>query len=262
VGSPQPGKMDVTLVAYYGDKPPLIAKLIEDTISKLSKVLGSGFIPYSLPQVHGTIIGLEGRRVNKQIINANYAEKLNELRLLDLNAALQSLKDESILPFDVTIGGFTDRGQYSFTSRELVPYLRSFSIQGLYAVAMGWPYTSGEYSELIDKLRRVFNSANILHKYHNTPQSEDNDFFFVLGNIVKENIDQIQLQEAQGALRSFLALYDPVRVPISRDTLSIVAYVDTKLPLDTSCCYTLDDAEEKIDEIKSLYREVNDITRR
>lgn len=256
MGQSQPGKMDVTLVAYYGEKPPLIAKLIQDTISELSNLLGSSFCPYSLQQVHGTIIGLEGRRADKCIINTNYAQIRNELRSLDLNAALQILKDESLLPFEVTIGGFSDGEQYSFTSRGVVPYLRSFSLQGRYAVAMGWPYSNGEYTQSIDKLRRAFNSTNVLHKYHDSPNSMDNDFFFVLGNVVKENIDLIQLEDAQSHLRSFLAAYKPVRVPISRDDLRVVAFIDKKLPPETSCSYTLDEAEEKINEIQSLYRDV------
>ena len=248
--------MDVTLVAYYGDKPLPIRNLIEDTISELSNALGNAFVAYSLQQVHGTIIGFEGRRADNHIINTNYVEIQNELRSLDLKAALQVLDDGSHLPFDITVGGFTDGGQYCFTSRDVAPYMRSFSVQGTYAVVIGWPYMNGKYSKNIDDLRRAFNRANILHKYHSSPDAEDNDFFFVLGNVVKEKIDHLQLQEAQGRLRSFLAAYEPVRVPISRDCLRVVAYVDAKLPLETSYSYTIDEAHKKIDEIRSLYREV------
>jgi hypothetical protein len=255
MGKPQPGKMDVTLVAYYGDKPPLLASLIQDTINELSDCLGNGFCPYPLSQVHSTVIGLDGRRMGKRLINTNYAELRNEVRPMDLNAALQILKDKSLLPFDVTIGGFSDGGRYSFKSRGVDPYLRSFSLQGHYAVTMGWPYSNGEYSQSIDKLRRAFNSANILHKYHVSPDSEDNDFFFVLGNVVKENVDPDQLEEAQSHMRSFLAAYKPVSVPVYRDCLYVVAYIDTKLQPKMSCCYTLDEAEERINEILSLYRE-------
>jgi hypothetical protein len=257
VGQPQPGKMDVTLVAYYGDKPPLISGLLQGLIGELSSLLGSGFCPYSLQQVHGTIIGMEGRRADKCIINTNYAELRNELRSLELNAALQILKDESLLPFDVTIGGFSDGGQYAFTSRGVAPYLRSFSLQGGYAVAMGWPYVNGQYLQSLDKLRHAFNRANILHKYHASPDSEDNDFFFVLGNVIKDSIDPVQLEYAQNRLRSFLATCKPVTVTISRDCLRLVAYVDEKLLPETSCSYTLDLAEQKIEEIQSLYREVS-----
>lgn len=255
MGHPQHGKMDVTLVAWYGDKPPQIARLIQDVISELGNVLGSSFCPYSLAQVHATIIGLEGRRTDKCIINTNYMEIRNERRPQNLNAALRILKDKSLLPFEVTIGGFIDGGQYSFTSRGLAPYLRAFSLQGRYVVVMGWPYVNGEYSTSIDKLRRAFNSANILHKYHITEDSEDNDFFFVLGNVIKADIDPLQLEAAQSHMRSFLAGYKPVSVPVSRDSLCLVAYLDTKLPVETSYCYTLDEAEEKINEIQSLYRE-------
>jgi hypothetical protein len=97
----QPGKMNVTLAAYYGDKPPLIAKLIRDAISELSSLLGNGFAPYALQQVHGTIFGLEGRRTDQHIINTNYAELCDELRPMDLKAALQILKEKPLLPFDV-----------------------------------------------------------------------------------------------------------------------------------------------------------------
>lgn len=256
MGSPQPGKMDVTLVAYYGDKPPLIAQLISNAISELSSLLGNGFVPYALQQVHATIIGLEGRRTDQHIINTNYAELCDEPRPMDLKAAFQILKGKPLLPFDVTIGGFIDGGPYSFTSRDVVPYMRSFSIQGQYAVAMGWPYSNGKYSKSIDQLRRAFNAANILHKYHGSPNAEDNDFFFVLGHIIKENTNQNQRLEAQGRLRSFFAAHEPVSVPISRNFLRVVTYVDEKLPPETSCSYTLDEAKEKIDLIQSLYREI------
>lgn len=252
---PQPGKMDATLVAYYGDKPPQIAKLINAAIDKLSGLLGNKFEPYCLQQVHGTIIGLEGHRAGKHIINANYTKLRNQTCPMDLKAALQILKETTLLPFDVTIGGFIDGGPYSFTSRNDVPYLRSFSIQGQYAVAMGWPYNNGNYSKSVNQLRRAFNAANILHKYHCTPDSEDNDFFFVLGNINREDIDPIQLLEAQGRLRAFFAAHKPVTVTISRSFLRVVGYVDEKLTLETSYSCTLDDAEKNIDLIRSLYRD-------
>lgn len=256
MGMPQPGKMDVTLVAYYGNKPPLIAELISGAINELSGLLGNNFAPYCLQQVHGTIIGLEGRHAGKRIINTNDSKLRNESRSMDLKAALQILKEKILLPFDVTIGGFIDGGAYSFTSRNVVPYMRSFTIQGHYAVAMGWPYSNGTYSKSMDQLRRAFNAANILHKYHCSPDAEDNDFFFVLGNIAKENIDPIQLLEAQGRLRAFFAAHKPVSVPISRNFLRVVAYVDEKLTPETSCSYTLDEAEGNIDQIQSLYRDV------
>lgn len=255
MGIPQPGKMDVTLVAYYGDKPPQIAELISAAIDELSALLGKKFVPYRLHQVHGTIIGLEGRRAGKHIINTNHTKWRKQTCPMDLKAALQILKEKPLLPFDVTIGGFIDGGPYSFTSRNTVPYMRSFSVQGKYAVAMGWPYRDGVYSKSVDQLRRAFNAANILHKYHCAPDAEDNDFFFVLGNIIKDDIDPIQLLETQGRLRTFFATHEPVTVTISRSCLRMVAYVDEKLALETSYSCTLDEAEKNIGLIRSLYRD-------
>lgn len=255
MGIPQPGKMDVTLVAFYGDKPPQIAELIRGATNQLNDLLGKKFVPYCLPQVHSTIIGLEGRRAGKHIINANYTNLCNQTCPMDLKAALQILKETTLLPFDVTIGGFIDGGPYSFTSRNVVPYLRSFSVQGQYAVAMGWPYSNGNYAKSVNQLRRAFNAANILHKYHSAPYAEDNDFFFVLGNISKTDIDPILLLEAQGRLRAFFAAHEPVTVTISRSCLRVVGYVDEKLTPETSYSCTLDEAEKNIDQILSLYRD-------
>ena len=114
----------------------------------------------------------------------------------------------------------------------------------------------GEYSKSIDKLRRAFNSANILHKYHSSPGAEDNNFYFVLGIVDKEQIDHVHLQEAQERLRSFLATHEPVIVPITRNFLRVVAYVDTSLPPEKSCSYTIEEAHNKSNEIRSLYREI------
>jgi hypothetical protein len=65
----QIGKMDVTLVSYYGEKPSAIAKLIDGVIDALHGELGNAFRAYSQNQVHGTIIGLEGSRLGNRIIN-------------------------------------------------------------------------------------------------------------------------------------------------------------------------------------------------
>ena len=53
----------------------------------------------------------------------------------------------------------------------------------------------------------------------------------------------------------FLSSHDPVPVTIAREHLRIIAYTDPKVPPATTLCYTLDEAEEKPDEIKSLYRD-------
>ena len=53
----------------------------------------------------------------------------------------------------------------------------------------------------------------------------------------------------------FLSCRSPLTVTVVREHLRIIAYTDPKVPPDTTRSYTLDEAEEKLDEIKSLYRE-------
>ena len=249
--------MDFTLVAYYGEKPPQIARLVQEVNRELRASLGGAFHPYSLQQVHATIIGLEGYRSGARIINSNYLRKCGELRALDLERVFQILEDESLLPFNITIGGFTEHGRYPFMSRSSPPHLRSFSVQGSCAVVVGWPYQNGEHSESMDKIRRAFNQANALHKYHDSPTAEDNDFFLVLGSLDRMQVNAIRLQETIGRLQSFLIARQPTIVRVCRECLRLVAYVDPKLPRETSASYTIDEAQGKIDEIRSLYRELD-----
>ena len=255
---PRPGEMNLTLVAYYGVKPEPVRELIVILIDEIKDCLGAAFEEYSIEQVHGTIIGLEGVRTGEDIVNTNYLELRGERRVLDLTAALDIVSDHSLLPFDVTIGGYKVGGAYSFTSRGKAPYLRSFSIQGKSVVAMGWPSARGTYSQSMDILRRRFNTANILHRYHASADDRDNDFFFVLGIIRTEETSESQLLETQERIRAFMASLEPIPIKIAESNLTVVAYVDTGLPADTSCCYTIDDARNRLDEIKMLYREVTD----
>ena len=248
--------MNLTLVAYYGVKPEPVRELIVKLIDEIKDCLGAAFEEYSIEQVHGTIIGLEGVRTGEDIVNTNYLELRGERRVLDLTAALDIVSDHSLLPFDVTIGGYRDGGAYSFTSRGQAPYLRSFSIQGKRVVAMGWPFNRGTCSESMDILRRRFNAANILHRYHAATDDRDNDFFFVLGNTRPQDTSDSQLLEAQERIRAFMASLGPIPIQMAESHLKVVAYVDTRLPADTSCCYTIDDARRRLDEIRILYREV------
>ena len=248
--------MNVTLVAYYGEKPEPIAEFITAAQEKLALHLGDAFEKYNLGQVHGTIIGLEGTRVGNHILNTNYLEQRRQLRPIDLQRLLKILKDQSLLPFSVSIGGYKDGKNYPFTSRGQHPYLRSFSIQGEIAVAMGWPCTDDRYPLSVDRLRRSLNKANILHKYHAEISDIDNDFFLVLGRINRSKADEISLYETQEIMRSFLMKSYNLSVPICRENISIIAYVDTTLPIDTSRVYGLDEAETKIDEIKGLYQKL------
>jgi hypothetical protein len=249
--------VDLTLVAYYGEKPSAFSELVEAVQTKIRESLPpDSFRAYEPRQVHATIIGLEGRRLGVHVLNTNYVERRHELHAINFSRFFHILKHSRVLPFSVSVSGYKDDEAYSFTSRDLHPYLRCFSIQGEIAVVIGWPYDGHHYQDSLDELRRSFQTADVLHKYHGSPKDIDNDFFFAVGKVARERIDNIVLQQLCGKMRHFLSLTHTEPIEISRHCLRVVAYEDAELPPRTSRAYTLDEAEAKIDEIRRLYCEV------
>lgn len=253
----RPGKANLSLVAYYGDKPPEIAALIIEAQNILQDALSSAFRKYDIRQVHATLISLEGHRKGNAIVNANYNQFCGEQRAIDFDKAFKLLQHQDFLPFKVVLGGYKEHGNYSFTSRGAHPYQRSFSIQGDIAVAMGWPFDGKDYPPVLNRLRRAFNSANILHKYHRTSDDTDNDFYFVLGNVILREASKEALQRAHERMIEFFSCREPLAVTVAREHLRVIAYTDPKVPLDTTRSYNLDEAEGNLGEIKSLYRDAD-----
>jgi len=74
----------------------------------LTEQLGSGFKPYALEQVHGTIIGLEGARVGTHIHNENFRRLRGTERLIDFRGLLHFLRIWAEPDWNVRLGGFED----------------------------------------------------------------------------------------------------------------------------------------------------------
>jgi hypothetical protein len=243
----------VTLVAYYGKKPPTIEALIRSLQEELSRELGSAFAAYEIEQVHATIIGLEAFRQEADILNLNFHELRGERRPMNLSAVLGFIDTTSRLPFNVQIGGVSLAVAYPFSSRGEHPYFRSFSSEGAVAVAMGWPISGQTYPMYLDGLRKCFNDYNVLHKYHRTNNDIDNDFFFVLGRIERNLVPERQVRDAQHAMREKLAAMDPVRFPVGREVLSLAVYEDPQLALHSTENISLDEARTKLPRIVRSY---------
>jgi len=197
-----PGKMQFTLVAFYGSKPPRFSGLIRSCQDELARLLLASFHPYDIDQVHGTLIGLEGVRQGETTLNSNFNALRSEMRHMDLRQILGLLSSTPLLPMKLQIGGFRHYEHFDFTSRGLHPYLRSFAIRDRIAVAMGWPTDSGRHPASLDELRRVFQNVNVLHQYHQKETDKDNDFFFVLGRVDRSDGDEFHIQKAEEILRS------------------------------------------------------------
>jgi hypothetical protein len=125
-----------TLISLYGEKRSDFATLIECCQNSARKVLGGVFTPYGSTQIHGTIFGLE-RKLGSPLRNANFAKYRSRDVLMALDGILNYLRTCGHIPLEIQIGGYGNR-EYPFTSRNVIPYERSFSIQGDKVVMMGW----------------------------------------------------------------------------------------------------------------------------
>ena len=237
---------NLTLVAGYGAKPRAFAELVRNLQDRLAKMLGVGFTPYSVDQVHGTVIGLEGMRDAGELVNANFLRLRSERRVMDLEAAIEILERDA-LPLRIRVGGFAESKHYSFTSQRRHPYERSFSLRGGLATVIGWPTSSNERMRVLDGLRRRFAEANVLHKYHATDTDVDDDFYFVLGRVDDSQTDRQSRADAETTMREHLGNREPVLLELGPEHLSVVAYEDPALPLGTSRAFSLGDAIRALD---------------
>ncbi len=154
--------------------------MLEGLQCSIETIIGKeNFKRYEEHRVHVTVIGLEGKRDGDKIWNRNYFEMFRMRCAMNIPDLLHFLLADNnpFLPVSIKIGGFKKNMIYPFISRGSAPYFRSFSIQGEIAVAMGWPVKNNLYTSGIDRLRRSFNQLNVLHKYNNSVNAYDNDFF-------------------------------------------------------------------------------------
>ena len=206
--------MQLTFVSHYGPKPAPFVEKIRLLQSMIAEQLGGRFEPYTVEQVHGTVIELEGARFETRIRNENFRRFRGTERFIDFQGLLDFLRTQPESDWDVRIGGYDLACDYGFTSAGQHPFLRSFSIRGEIAVAMGWPQSLGTVVPSLDELRRAFQQFGALHKWHQCESDVDNDFFFVLGRVSPDTeIGAVQFGAANHPRtprrRAFSAAGDP-----------------------------------------------------
>lgn len=243
----------LTIVTHYGNKPPFLANLIFMLQTQLADSLGAAFIPYEMEQVHGTIIGLEVIVTDKGLVNKWFKENLKRDENVDIAGLLEFVRSDRIGEISVRIGGWKPHKDYGFESKNQHPYLRSFSFRGAIAVTMGWPVEKAKYCESLYNLRKRFEEFKFFHK-HNKDGYKDNDFFFVLGCISKKQVNPTLLQQTATEMRLILSGIERT-VSISKDTLSIVAYIDTQLPVTTSEAFSINDKALTTQLVERLYKQ-------
>src|ERR1700761_7110686 len=100
--------MQITVVAFYGDKSNDFASLIARCQELVGAILGAGFRPYDPFQIHATIFGLE-RKVGSSFHNANFATYRGHDLVMDLEGILDGLRRGDHFPLEVQIGGYGKR---------------------------------------------------------------------------------------------------------------------------------------------------------
>lgn len=249
---------NVSLVAFYGDKPAQLASLIRQIQACLAnhKLIQDKFVPYQLEQVHGTIIGCEGRKTEVGIINQWFEQRQQEVKYIDLDGLVRYLQHQINLPLTIRFGGYERDRQYNFLSRNEHPYSRSFQLQTTGNIAIpvliGWSWENPSITLAIDNLRRSFQKFNLLHKYHGTPQAIDNDFYLRLGTI---NC-QLTTEEANAIainIQNLLENQPPIYISLNPENIALAQYQDLSLnPANTKIVSMLDITSSQLEQMYNL----------
>jgi hypothetical protein len=215
------GSRFISAVAFYGPKTGRLRELLTGVQAQIAEHVGNDFRPYTLDQVHATLIALNGVRAGGTIVNEYLLEHAGERREMDLPRVMDILARRFATPLRVRIGGFRPGQPVPFTSRGQHVAERSFSVQGEAFVLMGWPAESlAGAGRPLDDLRREMNAAGVLHRYHARPGDVDNDLHLVVGH--QAGAPAAALARATAAVRDKLAA-DPADLAIALSDVTIVA---------------------------------------
>ena len=223
---------NVSLVAFYGNKPPQLVALIQKLQTYLThcKLVRNCFIPYQLEQVHGTIIGCEGTKTESGIIDKWFYDRRQETKYIDIPGLVDYLQHQ-IVPITIRFGGYDRTSNYNFLSRDRHLYYRSFQLQQAQTqtipVLIGWSWDNS-VTLAIDDLRRNLQQFNLLHKYHQTPEAIDNDFYLRLGTINRQLTSE-EINTISTDIRNLLATQPPNYIPITVNDLAFARYQDLLL---------------------------------
>jgi len=211
----------ISAVAFYGPKTGRLRELLTGVQAQIAEHVGNDFRPYTLDQVHATLIALNGVRAGGTIVNEYLLEHAGERREMDLPRVMDILARRFATPLRVRIGGFRPGQPVPFTSRGQHVAERSFSVQGEAFVLVGWPAESlVGAGRPLDDLRREMNAAGVLHRYHARPGDVDNDLHLVVGH--QAGAPAAALARATAAVRDKLAA-DPADLAIALSDVTIVA---------------------------------------
>jgi len=224
---------NVSLVAFYGEKPSLLNLLIKNIQYSLTQL--SEFTPYPIKQVHATVLGCEGWQTAAVIISKWFYVNRKEIRHLDYAGWLEYLQSNSFATFEIGFGGYEGDLDYNFLSRNQHPYYRSFQLQKIndityVPVLIGWPQKKDLITLELDQLRRKAQKFNFLHKYYKENQSIDNDCYLRLGTINSCLSTEI-IATVEHQIREILRTETPIKLSFGQNNLAFAQYQDLSLSL-------------------------------
>ena len=215
------GSRFISAVAFYGPKAGRLRELLTGVQALIAEHVGDDFRPYTLEQVHATLIALNGVREGGTVVNEYLLEHAGVRREMDLPRVMDILARRFAAPLRVRIGGFRPDQAIPFTSRGRHLAERTFSVQGEAFVLMGWPADSlSGAARPLDELRREMNAAGVLHRYHARPSDVDDDLYLVVGH--HAGAPAAALARATAAVRDRLA-DGPADLAIALTDVKIVA---------------------------------------
>ena len=88
----------LTLVAFYGEKPSPLDSVIETLQSEISTEFGAAFVPYSIEQVHATLIGLESEWCGGRWRNVNFHQHRSVDREPDFDGLVDFVRSSGDIP--------------------------------------------------------------------------------------------------------------------------------------------------------------------
>ena len=100
------GSRFISAVAFYGPKTGRLRELLAGVQALIAEHVGGDFRPYTLEQVHATLIALNGVREGGTIVNEYMLAHTGVRREMDLPRVMDILARRFATPLRVRIGGF------------------------------------------------------------------------------------------------------------------------------------------------------------
>lgn len=213
----------ISAVAFYGPKAAPLSEFLARVQSLIAAQAGSSFRPYSLEQMHATLIALNGvpGPGRPAIVNEYFLRHAGLLREMDLAQVTRILTERLGCPLRIRFGGYRAGQQVPFLSRGEHLHERALTVQGNAFVLIGWPTESlTGPGRPLDRLRRDMNAAGVLHRYHRRDGDIDDDCYLVVGH--HDGAGDRELGRAAAAVRDELAAR-PAEFGISLSDVKIVA---------------------------------------